>query len=156
MKTIKEHLMETDRNVLLTMLASRYVYEPENLKKNINYVVYDAAHGERFYVRYDEYLVNRAENRLVKATLLKLQSITGSAENQKEIRQLLSAFEMVEASANYQKDFSRIVIDRNTKDYDLLIRWARVFLLTRVLRPFLGSIMPERCCSLWRKYLNRM
>ena len=41
MKTIKEHLMEADRNVLLTMLASRYVYEPENLKKNINYVVYD-------------------------------------------------------------------------------------------------------------------
>ena len=33
MKTIKEHLMEADRNVLLTMLASRYVYEPENLKR---------------------------------------------------------------------------------------------------------------------------
>jgi 5-methylcytosine-specific restriction enzyme subunit McrC len=131
--------MEADRNVLLTMLASRYVHEPENLKKNINYVVYDAAHGERFYVRYDEYLVNRAENRLVKATLLKLQSITGSAENQKEIRQLLSAFEMVEASANYQKDFSRIVIDRNTKDYDLLIRWARVFLLNKSFTTFSGE-----------------
>jgi hypothetical protein len=41
MKTIKQHLMEADRNVLLTMLASRYVYEPENLKKNVNSVVYD-------------------------------------------------------------------------------------------------------------------
>ena len=41
MKTIKEHLMEADRNVLLTMLASRYVYEPENLKKHVKEVVYD-------------------------------------------------------------------------------------------------------------------
>ena len=60
----------------------------EHIKRNI-------AHQERFHVRYDEYLVDRAENRLVKATLFKLQGISGSAENQKEIRQLLTAFEMV-------------------------------------------------------------
>ncbi|MBR5735154.1 MAG: hypothetical protein IKX79_06430, partial [Desulfovibrionaceae bacterium] len=99
----------------------------------------NAAHGERFYVQYDEYLVDRAENRLVKATLLKLQGITISAENQKEIRQLLTAFEMVSPSVNYQKDFSLVVIDRNTKDYDMLMRWSKVFLLNKSFTTFSGG-----------------
>ena len=104
----------------------------EHIKQN-------AAHGERFYVRYDEYLVDRPENKLVKATLLKLQKITTSAENQKEIRQLLTAFEMVTPSINYQKDFSRIVINRSTKDYDLLMQWSRVFLFNRSFTTFSGG-----------------
>ena len=33
--------------------------------------------------------------------------VTISAENSKEIRQLLTAFEMVDASVNYAKDFRR-------------------------------------------------
>ena len=104
----------------------------EHIKRN-------SAHGERFYVRYDEYQVNRAENRLIKATLLKLQGISGSAENLKEIRQLLTAFEMVTPSVNYQKDFSKVLIDRNTKDYDMLMRWSRVFLLNKSFTTFSGS-----------------
>ncbi len=104
----------------------------EHIKQNV-------AHRERFYVRYDEYLVDRAENRLVKATLQKLQSITVSAENQKVIRQLLTAFELVRPSVNYQKDFARVVIDRNTKDYDMLMRWSRVFLLNKSFTTFSGG-----------------
>ena len=104
----------------------------EHLKRN-------AAHGERFYVRYDEYLLDRAENRLVKSTLLKLLGITESSENQKEIRQLLTAFELINPSVNYQKDFSQVIIDRNTKDYDVLMRWSRVFLLNKSFSTFSGS-----------------
>lgn len=104
----------------------------EQIKRNI-------AHGERFYVRYDEYLVDRAENRLVKATLLKLQEMTSSSENQKEIRQLLTAFEMVEASTNIQEDFVHVVIDRNTKDYDVLMQWSKVFLLNKGFTTFSGD-----------------
>ena len=99
----------------------------------------NVAHGERFYVRYDEYLVDRAENRLVKATLLKLQGISNSAENQKEIRQLLTAFEMVTPSVNYQKDFSKVVLNRNTKDYNMLMRWSKVFLLGKSFTTFSGG-----------------
>lgn len=104
----------------------------EHIKRN-------TAHGERFYVQYDEYLVDRAENRLVKATLLKLQNITSSAKNQKEIRQLLTAFEMVKPSINHQKSFSQVVIDRSTKDYDILMRWSRVFLLNKSFTTFSGG-----------------
>lgn len=126
-------------------IKSTYIGREDNLsfykgKLVVNeHIKQNAAHGERFYVHYDEYLVDRAENRLVKATLLKLQSITGSAENQKEIRQLLTAFEMVKPSINHQKNFSRVVIDRSTKDYDMLMRWSRVFLLNKSFTTFSGG-----------------
>lgn len=104
----------------------------EHIKQNI-------AHRERFYVGFDEYQVNRAENRLVKSTLLKLQKITGSAENSKEIRQLLTAFELVEPSTNYDKDFTKVVIDRNTKDYEMLMKWSKVFLKNKSFTTFSGT-----------------
>lgn len=126
-------------------IKSAYVAREDNLnfykgKLAVNeHIKRNAAHRERFYVYYDEYLVDRAENRLVKATLLKLQSITNSAENQKEIRQLLTSFEMVRPSVNHQKEFSKVVIDRNTKDYDILMRWSRVFLLNKSFTTFSGG-----------------
>ena len=141
---INMYLQEV-RTLVKHGIKSAYVAREENLRfykgKLIvsEHIKQNAAHGERFYVNYDEYLVDRAENRLVKATLLKLQKITGSAENQKEIRQLLTAFEMVKSSINYQKDFSKVVIDRNTKDYDMLMRWSRVFLLNKSFTTFSGG-----------------
>ena len=104
----------------------------EQIKKNI-------AHGERFYVAYDEYQVNRPENRLIKSTLLKLQNLSSSAENQKEIRMLLTAFELVSPSVNYQSDFSKAVIDRSTQDYEMILRWSRVFLLNKSFTTFSGG-----------------
>lgn len=104
----------------------------QNIKTNL-------AHGERFYVAYDEFSPNRAENRLVKSTLLKLQKLTESAENSKEIRQLLTSFEMVDVSLNYEKDFASIVIDRNTKDYEMLMQWSKVFLFNKSFTTFSGN-----------------
>ena len=160
-KVFNDANLKMDRMTLYEIFINMYLQEVRILVKhgiksaylpredNLNFykgklvineqIKQNAAHGERFYVRYDEYLVDRAENRLVKATLLKLQSITESAENQKEIRQLLTAFEMVNPSVNYQKDFSRVVIDRNTKDYDMLMRWSRVFLLNKSFTTFSGG-----------------
>jgi 5-methylcytosine-specific restriction enzyme subunit McrC len=126
-------------------IKSSYVAREDNLniykgKLMVNeQIKQNAAHRERFYVRYDEYLADRTENRIVKATLLKLQNLTGSAENQKEIRQLLTYFEMVNPSMNYHKDFSQVVIDRNTNDYDMLMRWSRVFLMNKSFTTFSGG-----------------
>ncbi len=96
-------------------------------------------HKERFYVSFDEYKENRPENKLVKSTLLKLQKLTDSFENSKNIRQLLTFFELVEPSSNYEQDFSRVVINRNTKDYDNLIKWAKVFLKNKTFTSFAGA-----------------
>lgn len=104
----------------------------EHIKKNI-------AHKERFYVEYDEYNTNRPENRLIKSTLLKLQNLTSNAKNSKEIRQLLTSFELVDQSLNYDKDFSSVRNDRSTKDYENIIPWSRVFLKNKSFSTFTGS-----------------
>ncbi len=126
-------------------LKSAYIRTEDNMpyfkgKLLVNeHVKRNAVHAEKFYVQYDEYKIDRAENRLIKATLIKLQGMSESAENQKWIRQLLTSFEMVHASVHYQKDFSEVVIDRNTKDYDTLMRWSKVFLLDNSFSTFAGG-----------------
>ena len=133
------------RQLLKHGLKSAYTEQEENLKfykgkllvgKHVNY---NCAHKERFYVSYDEFNLNRAENRLIKSTLIKLQSITQSFDNSKEIRQLLAAFEFVDASVNYQKDFSLVKIDRNMKDYEVIMKWSKVFLLNKSFTTFSGD-----------------
>ena len=160
-KVFNEANLKMDRMTLYEIFINMYLQEVRALVKhglrsayvtredNLNFyrgklvvaqqIKQNAAHGERFFVRCDEFLADRAENRLVKATLVKLQGITVSAENQKEIRQLLTAFEMVNPSVNYQKDFSKVVIDRNTQEYDMLMRWSRVFLLNKSFTTFSGG-----------------
>ena len=104
----------------------------EHLKRNL-------IHQERFYVAYDEYHINRAENRLIKSTLLMLQKLNLSFANQKLIRQHLAHFEMVEESKNIDRDFEKVVVDRNTKDYGTLMNWSNVFLRNKSFTTFSGA-----------------
>ena len=141
---INMYLQEV-RHLVKRGIKSSYVQQEDNLryfkgKFIVNkHLKENLAHKERFYVSYDEFHPNRPENKLVKATLLKLQKLTGSAENAKEIRQLLTAFEMVEPSTNYAKDFSKVVIERNTGDYKNLMQWSKVFLMNKSFTTFSGK-----------------
>ena len=141
---INMYLQEV-RQLVKRGIKSAYIQQQGNLryyKGKIlvsQHIKANVAHGERFYVAYDEFHPNRAENRLIKSTLLKLQQLTSNAQNAKLIRQLLTAFEMVEPSTNYQKDFSKTVIDRNTKDYAMLMQWSRVFLMNKSFTTFAGG-----------------
>ena len=126
-------------------LKSSYLAQEDNLNTFKGKLIIkeqiknNASHGERFYMRYDEYSLNRSENRIVKTTLLKLQSITSSAQNQKEIRHLLLAFEKVDVSTNYEKDFAKVTIDRSTIDYATLMQWSKVFLFNNSFSTFSGT-----------------
>ena len=128
-------------------IKSSYVGQEDNLKfykgklKVSEHIKYNLAHKERFYVAYEEFLQDRPENRLVKSTLLKLQKLTESAQNSRNIRHLLTAFEMVEPSRNYEKDFSGIVINRNTKDYEMLMKWSKIFLFNESFTTFSGNTL---------------
>ena len=141
---INMYLQEV-RQLVKRGIRSNYIQQEENLgfykgKLMINqHIKANLAHKERFYVTFEEFHPNGPENRLVKATLEKLQKLTSSAENSKEIRQLLTAFELVESSTNYEKDFSKIVINRNTKDYEMLMQWSKVFLMNKSFTTFTGS-----------------
>ena len=141
---INMYLQEV-RKLVKRGIKSSYVSQEENLnvykgKLIVNeHIKSNFVHKERFYVGFEDYQVNRPENRIVKSTLLKLQKISNSAENTKEISQLLISFECVENSENYDSDFSKIIIDRNTKDYEMLMKWSKVFLKNKSFTTFSGD-----------------
>ncbi len=126
-------------------LRSGYISHEENLnhykgKINVNeQIKYNLFHAERFFVSYDEFHPNRPENRLIKSTLLKLQKLTFNDENARRIRQLLSYFEFVEESSNIDSDFSKVVINRGTKEYETILQWSKVFLKNLSFSTFSGK-----------------
>jgi 5-methylcytosine-specific restriction enzyme subunit McrC len=138
------YLQET-RRLVKKGLNSSYIRQEDNLeyykgKLLVNqHIRNNLVHREKFYVSYSEFHPNRAENKLIKSTLLKLRALTKSAENSKEIYRLLTFFEMVEPSVNYQKDFSKVIIDRNTKEYEMLMQWSKVFLMNQSFATFSGA-----------------
>lgn len=93
---------------------------------------------DRFFVKYDEFGPNCAENRLIKSTLLKLLKETSSLKNAKDIQKLLLHFELVKPSLNYESDFSSIKIDRNFKTYENSMIWSKIFLLNYSFTAFSG------------------
>lgn len=141
---INMYLQEV-RQLVKRGIKSAYVRQEDNLRfykgklLNSQHIKTNIIHKEKFYVAYDEFHPNRPENKLIRATLLKLQHLTTSAENSKEIRQLLTAFEMVETSTNYAKDLLQVKLDRNTKDYEMLMQWSKVFLLNKSFTTFSGK-----------------
>ena len=126
-------------------LKSNYALKEENLhcfKGKLmvgNHVRDNAAHKERFWVQYSEFDLNTPENRLVKATLYLLSSQSGSSKNRRKIRQLLMFFDGIEASVNYDLDFSSVTTSRNTTAYHKLLSWARHFLKNSTLTSGVGS-----------------
>ena len=126
-------------------MKSAYVSQEDNLKfykgkLRVNeQIKYNFAHQERFFVSYDEFLPDRPENRLVKSTLLKLKKISSSAQNIKEINRLISAFDQVSISSNFENDFSKVIIGRNTQDYKNLMKWSKVFLFNKSFTTFAGN-----------------
>lgn len=96
-------------------------------------------HKERFFVEYDEYTQNMPENRLIKSTLLKLQSLSNYIVNITEIKNLLNAFEHIEKSTNCDQDFSKVVISRNNQEYETIMNWSKVFLYNKSFTTFSGS-----------------
>lgn len=126
-------------------IKSSYIQKERNLtyykgKLNVaQHIRKNLVHQEKFYVIYDEFNANIPENRIIKLTLEKLQKVTLSAENLKQIKQLLNMFDIVKGSKNYQKDFSSIVIDRSTKNYEILMKWSKVFLMNKSFTTFYGN-----------------
>ena len=141
---INMYLQEV-RQILKQGLKSGYIEKEDNLhfykgKLIANeHIRQNLSHKERFYLRYDEFNPNRPENKLIKSTLIKLSKMTSSAENSKEIRQILTGFELVEPSRNIEKDFASIKIDRTTKGYEAVMAWSRVFLFNKSFTTFTGS-----------------
>ena len=102
-------------------------------------IKYNYAHKERSYVAFDEFNINRPENRLIKTTLLNLYKQTASIRNKTDLKTLLNAFDNVSPSIDYSGDFAKFVLDRNMKDYATALLWCKVFLMGKSFTSFSGS-----------------
>ena len=102
-------------------------------------IKHNYAHKERCYVEYDEFNTNRAENKILKATLNYLYKNTTSSRNKTDIKTLLNAFNEVDESQDYKADFDKIVPDRKTSDYQTALMWSKVFLMGKSFTSFSGS-----------------
>jgi 5-methylcytosine-specific restriction enzyme subunit McrC len=82
----------------------------------------------KFYVEYDAYLMDRAENRLIHSALKSVASYTNVNKSKKLSQELLFAFDEVPLSANYKNDFSNVKLQRGMQHYDVPLSWARLIL----------------------------
>lgn len=104
----------------------------ENIKHNL-------VSRERVFVRYDDFNINRPENRLIKSTLGLLLKVTGDGNNRRNAMRLLSFFDGVEYSKSADADFSKCFVDRSMNHYEKAISWCRVFLKGNSFTAFSGS-----------------
>ncbi|TKB26491.1 restriction endonuclease [Desulfopila sp. IMCC35006] len=83
----------------------------------------------RFYVEYDEFQVNRPENRLIRSALEKISAIVLQSRNQRLCRELLFAFDDVPPAADVRTDLGRCSKDRSMGYYEHVLDWCRIILL---------------------------
>lgn len=103
------------------------------------HIKHNAAHKERFYIEYDEFSIDRPENRLIKTTIELLMRVSGSTDNQKDLYSLLAAFDNVERSVQPERDWERVSTDRTMKEYQTILDWCRLFLFGQSFTPFRGD-----------------
>ena len=104
----------------------------EQIRKNI-------VHKERFYVCYQEFSTDRAENRLIKSALEFLYRRSKSSRNQRLIREYLFIFDEISSSSDINADFSRLKLNRQTKHYEQALLWSKIFLQNKSFSPYRGS-----------------
>ncbi|MDP3305785.1 MAG: McrC family protein [Erysipelotrichaceae bacterium] len=108
------------------------IQHANNIKENL-------IHKERFALQFDEFNLNRAENRLIKTTLKYIQSITKSERNRHNIRNLIDVFSAVSFSVNIEADFSLCQSDRSITHYKKSLVWCKIFLLGNSFTSYSGS-----------------
>ncbi|WP_457743844.1 McrC family protein [Sulfurimonas sp.] len=153
LKSSKMPLLEIFITMFLEELAllvrrgikSAYIEKEENLHflkgklKMAEQIKRNAIHKERFFVEYEEFMSDRAENRLIKATLVFLYKKSKRNINQQRIREFLFVFDDVKRSKNIENDFSKIVINRQIQKYEQVLIWVKTFLLNNSFSPYRGN-----------------
>ncbi|ALF47706.1 McrC family protein [Campylobacter concisus] len=104
----------------------------EQIRKNI-------VHKERFYICYQEFSIDMAENRLIKSALEFLYKRSKSSKNQRLIREYLFIFDEISSSSDINADFSRLKLNRQTKHYEQALLWSKIFLQNKSFGPYRGN-----------------
>jgi len=95
---------------------------------------------QRFYVAHDEYVPNRAENRLLHTALVKVSKISQSPNNQRLSRELMLVFSDVPVSNNIRQDFAKCKDNRAMCHYQHALEWCHLILQEESTVPSAGVI----------------
>lgn len=110
--------------------------------KNIRH---NAARAERFYVAFERFTPDRAENRLIRSAMDVAIGLTDDEAVQRIGRELRFVFEDVLPSEDVILDFGRCVKDRSVAYYSSALAWARLILLEMAPLGHGGNL---RACAL--------
>ena len=94
---------------------------------------------ERFFVTFDEFEINRPENRLIKSALQFVLKKSSDAKNLRECRRYLQVLDEVEPSKNPAGDLSHCAADRTMREYDMVLQWCRILLTNQSITMFKGK-----------------
>jgi 5-methylcytosine-specific restriction enzyme subunit McrC len=83
---------------------------------------------DRFFAEFDEFSINRPENRLLHSSLRRALSWTASHANQQLARELSFVFADVPVSDQFSTDFQKVRLDRGASHYEQALAWARLVL----------------------------
>ena len=104
----------------------------EHIKRNF-------AHKEKFYVQYELFSFDRAENRLIKTALRYLLNKSTNEKNKSDIRKYLLLFDEISLSENIKSDFDKCGTGREVKDYNQVIKLCRVILRKKSFTMYSGD-----------------
>lgn len=117
----------------------------EQLKHNL-------CHRERFYTEHDEYVRNRAENRLIRAALQRLLQWTRHAAHLQHAHALDQRLSDIPPSRHMTEDWRQVRLDRHMQHYQAALAWVQLIL--GAAKPLAGSGSAEAVSLLFD--LNRL
>ena len=104
----------------------------------------NVANKARFCIKYNKFIEDIPQNRVLVTTLRKLMGDSHSTTNKARISALLSLMDGIPTSTNIENDL-RIAgaSNRLFSSYELLIQWSSQFLLNRGFTTFAGSCVNQ-------------
>lgn len=93
----------------------------EQLKKN-------SVRRDRFFVEYDEYRVERPENRLLKTAIEKVYGYTSNPGILQALSRLQALFESIPEVHDVEITFKQVRLDRHMQHYKNALEWAALIL----------------------------
>lgn len=122
------------RQELLKGLERSYIQKEENIQQFKGKLLvskqglYNSAHREKFYCRYDEFLDDTLMNKIFHACCRILIKVTISKNTQDILRQCLQILGNVTAVEIQDTDFKRITLNRQNERFEDLLQFCRLVL----------------------------
>jgi 5-methylcytosine-specific restriction enzyme subunit McrC len=127
---IKKGYVVTDQNS--NFLKGQLLFSKDILKNLID--------KSRFYTRFNQYLTDIPQNRILKTALQKLHNISVSSNNKSRIHNLISIFSEIGYCRNIDKDLQ---LSKNStrlfSAYEKALLWSELFLLDKGFTSFSGN-----------------